>query len=93
MRGLRFGRPALHLMSFPDGKGPGVHRVDSATGRMAVRAEERLLLTRNVFNSSSTPELLSLISADSNGRWLAALTRTDGGWKLFLFARNQVEES
>ena len=93
MRGLRFGRPALHLMSFPDGKGPGVHRVDSATGRMAVMAEERLLLTRNVFNSSSTPELLSLISVDPNGRWLAALTRTDGGWKLFLFARNRVEES
>lgn len=93
MRGLRFGRPALHLFTFPDGKGPGVHRVDSATGRMAVMAGERTLLTRNVFNSSSTSELLSLISADPNGRWLAALTRADGGWKLFLFTPNRVEES
>ena len=93
MRGLRFGRPAPHLFTYPDGKGPGVHRVDSATGRMAVMAGERLLLTRNVFNSSSTPELLSLVSADPNGRWLAALTRAGGGWKLFLFTPNRVEES
>ncbi len=93
VRGVRFGRPALYLLSFPEGKGPGVHRVDSATGRLAVMAGERPLLTRNVFNSSSTPELLSLVSADPNGRWLAALTRADGGWNLFLFARNRVEES
>lgn len=91
VRGVHFGRPALHLLSFPEGKGPGVHRVDSATGRLVVKSGERMLLTRYVFNSSTTPELLSLVSADPNGRWLALLTRREGGgWKVFLFARNQA---
>ena len=85
LRGLRFARPALHLLSFPGGKGPGIHRVDSATGQLTVMAGERSLLTRNVFNSSSTLELLSRVSEDPDGRWLAALARTDGGWTLFLF--------
>ncbi len=93
VRGLHFARPALHLATFPDGKGPGVHGVDSATGRLAVKTDGRTLLTRNVFNSSSTPELLSLVSADPNGRWLAALARAGNGWSLFLFTRNRVEES
>jgi hypothetical protein len=57
-----------------------------------VKTDERLLLTRNVFNSSGTPELLSLVSSDPNGRWLAALTRAGDGWKLFLFSRNRVED-
>jgi hypothetical protein len=93
VRGLHFGRPAFHLLSIPNGGGPGVHRVDSATGRLAVKADGRTLLTRNVFNSSSTPELLSLVSEDPDGRWLAALARTGNGWSLFLFTSNRVEES
>lgn len=93
LRGLRFARPALHLLTYPEGKGPGIHRVDSATGHLTVMAGERSLLTRNVFNSSSTPELLSLVSEDPYGRWLAALTRADGGWNLFLFTHSRVEES
>ena len=93
VHGLHFKRPAFHLLSIPTGGGPGVHRVDSATGRLDVTTEGRTLLTRNVFNSSSTPELLSLVSADPNGRWLAALARIGDGWTLFLFARNHVEES
>ena len=93
VRGLRFQRPALHLMTLPDGKGPGVHRVDSATGRLAVRTDERILVTRNVFNSRSTPEVLSLVLTDPNGRWLSVLTRTDSSWELFLFSPDRVEES
>lgn len=92
VRGFHFERPVLHLWSFPDGGGPGIHRVDSATGRLAVMAERRTLLTRKVFNSSSTPEVLSLVSADRFGRWHAALARNGSGWTLFLFTRNPVEE-
>jgi hypothetical protein len=92
--GIHFERPALSLFSLPDGKGPGVHRVDSATGRLSVKTDGRTLLTRKVFNSSTTAETLSLVSADPNGHWLAAFTRSGtGGWKLFLFTRNRVEES
>ena len=90
VRGVRFERPALHLMTFPDGKGPGVHGVDSATGRLAIVVDKgsahRPLLTRTVFNSSSAAEMLSLVSADPGGRWIAALSRSSGGWKLYLFS-------
>jgi hypothetical protein len=86
VRGVRFDRPAFHLLSFPDGGGPGVHRVDSATGRLDVMSGDRLLLTCNVFNSSNTAEVLSLISSDRGGRWLAALTRAPEGWRIFVFA-------
>jgi hypothetical protein len=86
VHGVRFARPALHLLSYPDGGGPGIHRVDSATGRLDVMSGSRLLLTRSVFNSSNTAEVLSQISSDRGGRWLAALTRVPEGWRLFVFA-------
>jgi hypothetical protein len=83
--GLRFGRPAFHLLSLPDGRGPGIHYTDSATGRLDVLAGDRRLATRWVFNSSTIAELLSLTSAEPGGGRLAALTRTDEGWRLFLY--------
>lgn len=87
VRGLRFDRPAFHLFSFPDGGGPGIHRVDSATGRIDVTSRDRLLLTRNAFNSSDILMMLSLISSDRDARWVAALTRAGDAWRLFLFAK------
>lgn len=91
VHGLRFRRPAPHLMTLPDGRGPGVHAVDSATGRIVIVFDDggtpRRLLTRNAFNSSNAAEMLSLVSADPGGRWIAALSRGSGGWMLFLFPR------
>jgi hypothetical protein len=90
--GVRFPRPVLHLMSLPDGRGPGVHAVDSATGRIAIVLDDdgaqRQLFTRSAFNSSTAAETISLISADQGGRWIAALSRSPGGWTLFLFPRS-----
>lgn len=81
VHGVRFQRPTF-------GKG----HVDSATGEIVVFFEEngrqRPILTRNAYNSSSAAELLSLVSEDPNGRWLAAVSRTSGGWMLFLFPRS-----
>ena len=89
VRGLHFQRPALHLLTIPDGKGAGVHSVDSVTGQIAIvydkNGAQRPLLTRTAFNSSSAAEMLSLVSADPDGRWIAALSRTSAGWKLYLF--------
>ena len=86
VRGLRFDRPAFHLFAFPyEGRGPGFHRVDSATGRIDVLSGERLLLARNAYNSSDILMMLSLISSDEDGRWIAALTRAEAGWRLLLF--------
>ena len=101
VRGIRFERPAFHLLRFPDGGGPGIHLLDSASGRMDVMSGDRVLFTRNVFNSSNAAEVLSRISSDAEGRWEAALIRTDEGWRLILFERrgasqhaaNFVEES
>lgn len=93
VRGVRFARPAFHLMSYPEGGGPGFHSVDSATGRLIVKTDGRNLMTRKVFNSSTTQELLALVSVDPNGRWLAALAQGGNGWKLFLYARNPLEKS
>jgi hypothetical protein len=87
VRGIRFDRPAFHLFTSPEDTGPGIHRVDSATGRLEVLSGGHLLFTSRVFNSSSIAEVLSLVSADRGGRWLAALTRGDQGWRLFLFER------
>jgi len=85
VHGVRFQRPAF-------GKGPSVHRVDSATGEIVIVFEEngaqRPILTRSAYNSSSAAELLSLVSADPGGRWIAALSRTSGGWMLYLFPRS-----
>ena len=90
VHGVRFQRPAF-------GKGPGVHHVDSATGEIVIFFEEdgrqRPILTRNAYNSSSAAELLSLVSADPGGRWIAALLRTSGGWMLLLFPRSAAARS
>jgi hypothetical protein len=87
VRGVHVQRPAFHVMSLPDGKGAGFHLVDSATGKITVEENgtHRSLLTRNAFNSSSAAELLSLVSADPDGRWIAALSRDPRGWNLYLF--------
>jgi hypothetical protein len=89
--GVRLQRPAVHLMKFPDGRGPGVHFTDSVTGRIEVvldGAAGRTLLRRNVFNSSETETLLSLVVADSAGPWIAALWRKPStDWILYLFSR------
>lgn len=91
VHGVHFQRPAVHLMTFPDGKGPGVHLVDSATGRIDVVLDEfgahRPLLSRSAFNSSTALELLSRVSKDPNGRWIAAVSRNSAGWLLHLFSR------
>src|SRR5205807_1943900 len=87
VRGVRFQRPALHVATIPGGDGPGVHTVDSATGEIAIvydrNGAQRPLLTRTAFNSSKAAEMLSLVSADPDGRWIAALSRTSAGWKLY----------
>lgn len=94
VHGLRFDRPALHVMTFPDGKGPGIHYVDSSSGQIAVILEEnderRILLTCNVFNSSRIQELLSLVSTDPGGKWIAILSRASVGWKLYMFSRRAM---
>lgn len=92
VRGVRIRRPAFHVMSLPDGKGAGVHFVDSATGTITVaeNGTQRPLLTRNAFNSSSAAELMSLVSDDPDGRWIAAVARNKSGWSLYLFRRSAV---
>jgi hypothetical protein len=89
VRGLRFRRPALHLAALPDGRGPGLHLADSVTGVVDVRAGTQLLLSRTVFNSSSTEELLARTWTDPGGRWIALLSRSADGWTLYLFARTE----
>lgn len=91
VHGVHFRRPAIYLIKFPDnGKGPGVHLVDSASGRLDIvlgtHSKHRPLLTRIVFNSSSISEILSLVSIDPNGRWIAALLHDSNGWSLNLFS-------
>ena len=81
VHGVRFQRPAF-------GKG----HVDSATGEIVIFFEEngrqRPILTRSAYNSSSAADLLSLVSTDPEGRWIAALLPTSGGWMLYLFPRS-----
>lgn len=92
VRGLRFTRPVFHLFSFPENQGPGFHGVDSATGAIVISVDDngrqRPLLERKAFNSSSAAVMASRVSTDPAGRWLAALSRTPGGWMLFLFPRS-----
>jgi hypothetical protein len=89
LHGAQFKRPTFHLISFPEGKGPGFHLVDSVTGRVDIIFEKsgarRRLLTFNALNSSKTSEVLSMVWADANDRWIAALLRDQGGWKLNIF--------
>lgn len=93
IHGLHFQRPALHLLSFPAGKGPGIHWVDSATGRMQIvfdeNGEHRTLLSIGAVNSGKAAERLARVSTDPSGRWIAALARDPDGWTLHLFSRRQ----
>ncbi|HYT75009.1 MAG TPA: hypothetical protein VEL79_09705 [Vicinamibacterales bacterium] len=90
IHGLRFRRPGFYLMRLPDGKGPGFQTTDSATGRIDIvfdrAGRTRRLLTRRAYNSDRIAELLSIVSVDPGGRWIAA-TRHDptAGWRLFVF--------
>lgn len=92
VHGVRLGRPVFHLFTFPDNSGPGFHTVDSATGGIVISVDDngrqRPLLERKAFNSSSAAVMASRVSVDPTGRWFAALSRTSGGWMLFLFPRS-----
>jgi hypothetical protein len=87
--GLSLRRPSFHLVQFPDGGGPGIHLVDSDTGVVRLIAGDgatrRTLIQRWVFNSSTTGELRSQATADANGRHIAVVARSSGGWTLHLF--------
>ena len=87
VRGLNIRRPAFHLFALPDGRGPGLHLVASATGVVRLRVQAETLLSRKVFNSSSTAELIARTWADPSGRWIASLSQSADGWTLYLFAR------
>jgi len=87
--GLRFDRPAFHLFSLPDGKGPGIHRVDSATGKIEIAihsggARHPILKGFGV-NTNGLSELASRIFVDP-GKGLCAVTlRERGGLALHVF--------
>jgi hypothetical protein len=89
VHGVRVSRPSLHLMTLPDGKGPGLHSTDSATGRIDIvfdgAGRIRRLLTERAFNSTHIAELLSSVSVDPGGHWIAATRRDPGGWTAFVF--------
>jgi hypothetical protein len=95
VQGLSVRRPVFHLFRLPDGRGPGVHLVDSDTGvaRLTVGdgAVRRTLIARWVFNSSRTAELRSLATADPAGQYVAVVSRTRGGWTLHLFELHPEE--
>ena len=52
VEGLSLRRPAFYLFRLPDGRGPGIHLVDSDTGLAKLIAGGRTLVTRWVFNSN-----------------------------------------
>ncbi|MEO8380950.1 MAG: hypothetical protein ABI779_14905 [Acidobacteriota bacterium] len=95
--GLSFRRPTFHLLSYPDGRGPGFHLVDSHTGLVRLNAgsgtTERTLLTCWVFNSSKVAELRSLASTDAMGNTIAVVSRSPAGWMLHLFDRSVAARS
>jgi hypothetical protein len=89
LRGIVVPRPTFHLLTFRgDGRGPGFHRVESATGGMRVvaPATRRTLLTRIVVNSSRMPEMASLLAVDRARRLAAFLWQRPQGWTLYLFS-------
>lgn len=94
--GLSLKRPMFHLLSIPEGRGPGVHYVGSDTGVVRLTtgagAARRTLVERRVFNSSTTGELRSHASTDAGGQIVAVVSRSSGGWTLHLF-HNLPEES
>jgi hypothetical protein len=89
LRGVSIPRPTFHLFTFPgDRRGPGFHRVESATGVMRVMAPggRRTLLTRTMVNSSRMPEMASLLAIDRARGLAAFLWQRRQGWTLYLFA-------
>ncbi len=89
VKGLSLRRPAFHLFSLPDGRGPGVRLADSDTGvvRLTIGdgAARRTLMTRWALNSSTTSELRSLASTDAAGKYVAVVAKSSAGWTLHLF--------
>ena len=89
-RGLRHRRPTPYLLKFPGPGGPGFDLVDSATGVVQIVAGtgtgRRTLLTLTLINSSSLPEMRSLLWADRSRRLTAVLWRESGLWTLYLFS-------
>jgi hypothetical protein len=90
LHGLTHRRPTFHLFTFPGPGGPGFHFVDSATGVLHVVAGtgsgRRTLLTLTLINSSSLPEIRSLLWSDRSRRFAAFLWREADIWKLYLFS-------
>lgn len=88
-RGMTLRRPVLHLFTFPGPGGPGFHLVDSATGVVHVVAGtgkgRHTLLTLHLVNSSSLPEIRSLLWSDRSRSLAAFLWREGGTWTLYLF--------
>jgi len=89
--GLSLRRPAFHLFRLPDGRGPGIHLVDSDTGLAKLNLGGRTLVTRWVFNSSKVRELRSLASTDANGNTIAVIAQSPTGWTLHLFQKHPEE--
>lgn len=89
-RGLRHRRPTPYLFKFPGPGGPGLDFVDSATGVVHIvagtGASKRTLLTLTLINSSSMPEMRSLLWSDRSRRLAAVLWRESGLWTLYLFS-------
>lgn len=89
-RGLRHRRPTLYLFKFPGPGGPGFDFVDSATGVAQIVAGKgtgkRTLLTLTLINSSSMPEMRSLLWSDRSRRLAAVLWRESDLWTLYLFS-------
>lgn len=91
VQGLSLRRPAFYLFRLPDGRGPGVHLVDSDTGLAKLNAGGRTLVTRWVFNSSKVRELRSLASTDADGTTIAVVAHSPSGWTLHLFHKHPEE--
>jgi hypothetical protein len=89
-RGLRHRRPTPYLVKFPGPGGPGFDFVDSATGVVHIVAGtgtgRRTLLTLTLINSSSVPEMRSLLWSDQSRRLAAVLWRETDIWILYLFS-------
>lgn len=94
-RGLAHRRPTPYLFRFPGPGGPGFDWVDSATGVMHIVAgagnSRRTLLTLSLFNSSSVPEMRSLLWSDRSRRLAAFLWRESGVWTLYLFSLSPAQ--
>lgn len=87
VEGLSLRRPTFYLFRLPDGRGPGIHLVDSDTGLAKLNVGGRTLVTRRVFNSSKVRELRSLASTDANGTTIAVVAQSPSGWTLHLFQK------